>query len=65
MRERVKMFTFISGHGATLVSDPHEEQINQWLATVKGRILHVSQSESERAGGGHHITVCVWYAAEE
>jgi hypothetical protein len=65
MRERLKVFTFVSGHGETVVEPPHEERINQWLATVSGRLVHVSQSESERAGAGHHVTVCVWYVLEK
>jgi hypothetical protein len=65
MRERVKVFTFVSGHGETVVEPPHEDHINQWLASVGGRLAHVSQSESERAGVGHHVTLCVWYAPEE
>ena len=29
------------------------------------RVVEVSQSESERAGAGHHATLCVWYIPEE
>jgi hypothetical protein len=65
MQERVKIFTFISGHGETLLEPPHEEHINQWLATVKGEVVQISQSESERPGVGHHVTVCVWYVSDE
>jgi hypothetical protein len=65
MQERVKAFTFVSGHGETVVEPPHEDHINQWLSTVKGRMVHISQSESERAGAGRHVTVCVWYVPEE
>ena len=65
MQERVKVFTFVSGHGETIVEPPHEDRINQWLSTVKGRVVQVSQSESERAAAGHHITVCVWYVPDE
>ncbi len=61
MEERVKVFTFISGHGETLVEPPHEDHINQWLSQVKGRVLNISQSESERTGTGQHVTVCIWY----
>ena len=50
MQERVKVFTFVSGHGETMVEPRHEDHINQWLSTVKGRMVRVSQSESERAG---------------
>ena len=61
MHERIKMFTFVSGHGETLVDPPHEDRINEWLSAIDGEIIDVTQSESERAGGGHHVTVCVWY----
>ena len=61
MRTRVKVFTFVSGHGETMIEPPHEDRINQWLAGSNGDIVQVSQSESERPGLGHHVTVCVWY----
>lgn len=61
MKERVKVFTFLSGHGETLVGPPHEDHINQWLAEIKGEILEITQSESHRPDKGHHITICVWY----
>jgi hypothetical protein len=61
MTERVKIFTYISGHGETAISTPLEDQINQWLTQVKGKPIFVSQSESERTGTGHHVTVCIWY----
>jgi len=64
MQERVKMFTFISGHGETLVEPPHEDHINQWLEKVQGQIVEITQSESDRPGAGHHVTVCVWYIPE-
>ena len=65
MQDRVKIFTFVSGHGETIVEPPHEDHINQWLSTVKGRVAHVSQSQSGHAGAGHHVTVCVWYVPDE
>lgn len=65
MQERVKVFTFVSGHGETLVEPPHEDHINQWLAQVNGRISHISQSESERTGMGQHVTICVWYLPDK
>ncbi|MFO0967214.1 MAG: hypothetical protein U0793_16745 [Gemmataceae bacterium] len=64
MNERLKVFTFVSGHGETLVESRHEDHINQWLTTNKGKIVRTTQSESTRPGGGHHITVCVWYVPE-
>ncbi len=65
MRERVKVFTFVSGHGETVVGPPLEDHINEWLRSARGELVQVSQSESERAGAGHHVTVCVWYVSEE
>jgi hypothetical protein len=64
MQERVKVFTFVSGHGETVVGPPLEDHINEWLRSVQGEFVQVTQSESERAGAGHHITVCVWYVPE-
>jgi hypothetical protein len=61
MLERVKMFTFVSGHGETIAQLPQEDHINQWLSTVKGRFVHVSQSQSVTGAAGHHVTICVWY----
>ncbi len=61
MHERVKMFTFLSGHGETLVEPPHEGHMNQWLANIDGEIVEITQSESSGAGGDHHVTICVWY----
>ena len=65
MKERVKMFSFVSGHGETVVEPPHEDHINQWLSTTGGRVVHVSHSESERSNAGHHVTVFVWYIPDE
>jgi hypothetical protein len=65
MKERLKIFTFLSGHGETLVEPPHEDHINQWLASTPGQIVEITQSESPRAGQGHHVTICVWYLGEE
>jgi len=64
MRERVKVFSFVSGHGETVVEPPDEEHINKWLASVNGEVVSVSQSESERAGKGHHVTLCILYVPE-
>jgi hypothetical protein len=65
MQERVKIFTFVSGHGETLLEPPNEEHINHWLASVKGQLVQITQSESPRASAGHHVTVCVWYMPDE
>lgn len=64
MRERVKMFTFVSGHGETLIEPPHEHHINQWLESVEGEIIDFTQSECARANGSQHVTVCVWYRSD-
>lgn len=65
MNERLKVFTFVSGHGETMVEPRHEEHINQWLAANKGKLLYVTQSESVRpSAGGHHVTLCLWYVPE-
>jgi hypothetical protein len=61
MRERIKVFTFVSGHGETVLESTQEEHINQWLASVEGKLMQVSQSESERPGVGHHVTISLWY----
>jgi hypothetical protein len=65
MQERVKVFTFISGTGATVIETTLEDRINEWLARTGGKLLSVSQSESTRPGTGHHITVSLWYTGEE
>lgn len=64
MKERVKVFTYVSGTGSTLVESTLEDHINEWLQRTKGKVLHVSQSESERQGAAH-ITVNVWYLPDE
>jgi hypothetical protein len=64
METRFKLFTLTSGHGETLVDPPTEDRVNEWLASVKGRIVNVSQSESQRVGGGQHITLGIWYVPE-
>ena len=64
MEARLKLFTFVSGHGETLVDPPTEDHINEWLATSKGKVVSVTKSESQRPGGGHHITVGIWYLPE-
>ncbi len=64
MEARLKLFTFVSGHGETHVDLPTEDHVNEWLATAKGKIVSVTQSESQRPGGGHQITVGIWYVPE-
>ena len=65
MRERLKLFTFVSGHGETVLESPHAEHINEWLAATPGRLVRVTQSESERDKVGHHVTLCLWYVPDE
>lgn len=60
MNERVKIFTYTSGTGSTLIESSLEDHINEWLRNVPGRLLRVSQSESERQGAAH-VTIAVWY----
>jgi hypothetical protein len=65
MKERMKMFTHISGEGSTVSDTELEEIINEWLAGVDGKIAAITQSESQRSAKGQHITVCVWYRPGE
>jgi hypothetical protein len=64
MKERMKVFTYVSGTGATVIETTLEDNINEWLESVDGQLLHVTQSESERQGAAH-LTVCVWYILNE
>jgi hypothetical protein len=61
MRERAKVFTYISGTGSTVIETTLEDHLNQWLSSVDGEVVEITQSESTRDGGGHHVTVCIWY----
>jgi hypothetical protein len=61
MKTRVKVFTYHSSHGATVVESPLQDQINQWLSSVEGEIVEITQSESERSGVGQHVTLCIWF----
>lgn len=65
MKQRVKVFTFLSGTGATVITPALEEHVNEWLAQTDGEIVSVTQSESDRPGVGQHVTVCVWYVPAE
>lgn len=64
MNERVRVFTYTSGTGSTVIQNSLEDHVNEWLARIKGRIVHISQSESERPTAGPHVTLCVWYVPE-
>lgn len=64
MTERVKVFHCVSGEGSTVLESGLEDHINEWLASVNGKLLRVTQSESQRPGAAQHITVCVWYMPE-
>ena len=61
MKERIKMFTYVSGAGQTVIEPSLEDHVNEWLAGVDGKLVQVTQTESERPAVGHHVTVCVWY----
>ncbi len=65
MRERVKVFHYVSGEGSTLGDSPLEEHINEWLSKRNGQLVNVTQSESHRQGSIQHVTVCVWYVPAE
>jgi len=65
MKERVKLFTHISGQGSTAADTELEGIINEWLETTEGKIATITQSESARDSQGQHITVCVWYRPDE
>jgi hypothetical protein len=28
-------------------------------------LVQISQTESERTGAGHHVTLCIWYVPDE
>lgn len=60
MTTRVKIFTYSSGSGSTLIESTLEDHINDWLRQIPGRILFVTQSECERQKTAH-TTVGVWY----
>lgn len=60
MKERVKVFTYSSGTGSTLIETSLEDHINEWLAKNDAKLLFATQSESERNGTAH-VTVCVWH----
>jgi hypothetical protein len=64
VRERVKIFTLQVGNEDAVVGSHQENEINQWLSAVKGRVVQVTQSESPRGTAAHHVTVCIWYLPE-
>jgi hypothetical protein len=63
MQERVKVFTYRSDIGASLIESELEDHINEWLQRTGGELVTITQSESERHGQAH-VTVCVWYRPE-
>lgn len=65
MKERVKVFTYASGEGSTVLESGLEDHINEWLAKLDGELLFVTQSESHRQHTTQHTTVCVWYLSDE
>jgi hypothetical protein len=42
MRERVKVFTFLCGTGATVIESPLEDQVNAWLESFNGEIVRIT-----------------------
>ena len=46
-----------SGEGSTVL----ESGLEDHLAKLDGRLLFVTQSESQRQDKTQHTTVCVWY----
>lgn len=64
MNERVKVFTYTSGTGSTVIESGLEDHVNDWLQQTNGKLLFVTQSESERQGAAH-ITVAIWYLPED
>ena len=60
MNCQLKIFTYSSGTGSTVIENTLEDRINQWLRQEKGKLLFVTQSESERSQTAH-TTVGIWY----
>jgi hypothetical protein len=60
MKCQVRIFTYSSGTGSTIIESTLEDRINEWLRHYPGKILFVTQSESER-GHTAHTTVSIWY----
>jgi hypothetical protein len=65
MKERVKLFTYTSGTGSTIIQPSLEDHINDWLNRLHGQVVRVTQSESERPGAGPHVTICIWYVPDD
>jgi hypothetical protein len=65
MEERVKVFTYVSGEGSTVIDCELETHINEFLTKTPGTIRQITQSESQRPGKSQHITVCVWYVPQK
>ena len=63
MKQRVKVFTYSSGTGATVIESKLEDQINDFLAQTGGTFVRATQSESERQSVAH-VTVCIWYVPD-
>jgi hypothetical protein len=60
MKCQVRIFTYSSGTGSTIIESTLEDRINEWLSHDPGKILFVTQSESERSRTAH-TTVSIWY----
>ncbi len=64
MKTRVKVFSYATGEGTTIVDAGLESHINDWLNQCDGKVLFVTQSESARPNAAQHITVCIWYTSD-
>lgn len=60
MKERVRIFTDVSGASPKPIEPHVEDEINDWLAATPGQFLRATQSES-RGDKTCHLTICVWY----
>jgi hypothetical protein len=60
MQARVRVFTYSGRIGTMPIESELEDHINDWLNQSSGRMLFVTQSESQTAGQSH-TTVTVWY----
>jgi hypothetical protein len=56
MHERLKIFSFLSGHGETIVQLPHESHINNWLSTIQGKVFicYAIRKRAYRVGSSYH-----------
>ncbi len=64
MKERVRVFTDITGTAPTAIEPHLEDEINDWLAATAGRFLRATQSEC-RGEKASHLTVSIWYLPDD